>query len=72
MNNSLNANTQFEFVVRGKRPRLHRVGWEEAEAPVADAPAAGTPRDPERRLSVSWHLAPGQMELFRCENVTGW
>lgn len=71
VNNSQTANTQFELVVKGKRPRLHRVGWQGAETPVVDVTVREAGRD-ANLFTASWHLAPGQLELLRVENVSGW
>jgi len=64
----LTDSTQAELVVRGKRPRLVRVGWEAKETPIA---AKGGPYwryvENAETVRICIWLAPGQMELYRVE-----
>jgi hypothetical protein len=66
VNNSQTEPAQAELTVRGREPKLHRVGWmnEEAEVLRGDGWQAAFAAD---SVAVRPWLAPGQMELYRAE-----
>ncbi len=70
VNNSQTDSTQIELRVRGRSPRLHRVGWQAKEDLVtcSDSSAA---RQGEDFIAIHPWLAPGQMEIYRIENAIG-
>jgi hypothetical protein len=68
VNNSQAQSTRAELVVRGVKPNLHRVGWQGAETTLVDSCGKGAEQG-EDYIKVGWWLAPGQMELFRAENL---
>jgi len=60
VNNSQTDNTYATIQVRGRRPRLHQVGWLHKETPVGRT-------EVDFAVAAEW-LAPGQMVLYRVQN----
>jgi hypothetical protein len=69
VNNSQTESSQIELAVRGRRPRLHRVGWQAKEEPVSRGDG-WTATQSDDRVKVHPWLAPGQAELYRVEEPT--
>ena len=64
VNNSQKESTQVEFLVRGNRPNLHRVGWMSSETSLIDTTGRGPSHGADFIMARCW-LAPGQMEMYR-------
>jgi len=60
VNNSQTDSTYATIQVRGRRPRLHQVGWLHKETPVGRT-------EVDFAVAGEW-LAPGQMVLYRVQN----
>lgn len=68
VNNSQTDSTQAEIRIRGRRPQLHRVGWQAKEIPVTCNDDSAALHGEDFVVIHPW-LAPGQMELYRIENA---
>jgi len=67
VNNSQTESTQIDLWVRGRQPRLYRVGWEAREDLITCGDGWNVERGEDFVVIHPW-LAPGQMELYRVED----
>lgn len=66
VNNTVDASTQAELVVRARKPRLFRIDWGAKEVPASGEGLGRTGED--YAVAKPW-LAPGQLELYRVESA---
>jgi len=68
VNNSQTDSSPAELRVRGRKPRLHRVGWKACEEPAPSEDSWKYEGRDDGCLVRCW-LAPGQMELYRFDEA---
>jgi hypothetical protein len=66
VNNSQTESTQIDLWIRGRRPRLYRIGWQAQESPVTCGDGWNVEQGEDFVAIHPW-LAPGQLELYRVE-----
>ncbi len=68
VNNSQTDSTVAELCIRGRKPTLQRVAWQDTEQPLPTRDSWPATPGNDFVIARAW-LAPGQMELYRVEEA---